>query len=129
MRTGLICLLLLAVSIPVSIVLAGDRDVAELFVKKGQKAWRGKRYEEAADYYRRALDEHTPFPEAAFELGRCLEKLGRTEEAIQAYLTCQDHLREIEKPTSVRYAWANSPTATLFNRDGLPASPFRTDDW
>jgi hypothetical protein len=30
---------------------------------------------------------------------------------------------------SVRYAWANSPQCNLFNKDGLPASPFRTDDW
>ena len=31
---------------------------------------------------------------------------------------------------SVRYAWADSPLdANLFNADGLPASPFRTDNW
>ena len=35
----------------------------------------------------------------------------------------------VEKPLAVRYAWANSPVATLFNGKGLPASPFRTDDW
>jgi sialate O-acetylesterase len=35
----------------------------------------------------------------------------------------------IEKPAAARYAWANSPTATLFNKEGLPASPFRTDEW
>jgi sialate O-acetylesterase len=35
----------------------------------------------------------------------------------------------IVKPAAVRYAWANSPTATLFNKEGLPASPFRTDEW
>lgn len=34
------------------------------------------------------------------------------------------------KPISVRYAWADAPEdANLFNMDGLPASPFRTDDW
>lgn len=34
------------------------------------------------------------------------------------------------KPISVRYAWADAPEdANLFNIDGLPASPFRTDDW
>ncbi|MBA3698514.1 MAG: beta galactosidase jelly roll domain-containing protein [Planctomycetes bacterium] len=33
----------------------------------------------------------------------------------------------IEQPTAVRYGWANNPPATLFNKDGLPASPFRTD--
>jgi sialate O-acetylesterase len=28
---------------------------------------------------------------------------------------------------AVRYAWANVPEGNLFNRAGLPASPFRTD--
>lgn len=32
-------------------------------------------------------------------------------------------------PVAVRYAWANTPQANLYNRDGLPAAPFRTDDW
>ena len=31
----------------------------------------------------------------------------------------------VTEPVSVRYAWANAPVATLFNKDGLPASPFR----
>jgi sialate O-acetylesterase len=35
----------------------------------------------------------------------------------------------IAKPVSARYAWADDPVANLFNREGLPASPFRTDDW
>ena len=29
----------------------------------------------------------------------------------------------------VRYAWADNPECNLFNADGLPAVPFRTDDW
>ena len=32
----------------------------------------------------------------------------------------------IDAPVHVRYAWANDPPCTLFNREGLPASPFRT---
>ncbi len=32
-------------------------------------------------------------------------------------------------PVAVRYAWADNPEATLRNGEGLPASPFRTDDW
>jgi sialate O-acetylesterase len=37
---------------------------------------------------------------------------------------------KISKPVSVRYAWANAPVdANLFNQEGLPASPFRTDSW
>jgi sialate O-acetylesterase len=34
---------------------------------------------------------------------------------------------QIAHPESARYAWENVPTATLYNRAGLPASPFQTD--
>jgi sialate O-acetylesterase len=34
---------------------------------------------------------------------------------------------EVARPTVVRYGWADYPTGNLFNRDGLPATPFRTD--
>jgi sialate O-acetylesterase len=35
---------------------------------------------------------------------------------------------KVAKPVSVRYAWAGNHTwANLFNKDGLPAIPFRTD--
>lgn len=37
---------------------------------------------------------------------------------------------EIKNPVAVRYAWANNPEgANLYNKEGFPASPFRTDDW
>ncbi len=37
---------------------------------------------------------------------------------------------EIAKPVAVRYAWGNNPDdANLYNNEGLPASPFRTDKW
>ena len=32
-------------------------------------------------------------------------------------------------PVGVRYAWANNPVCNLSNGAGLPAGPFRTDDW
>jgi sialate O-acetylesterase len=36
--------------------------------------------------------------------------------------------RKIRQPVAVRYAWADNPEgANLFNREGLPAAPFRTD--
>lgn len=35
----------------------------------------------------------------------------------------------IEKPVAVRYAWAGNPVCNLYNKEGLPASPFRTDQW
>jgi sialate O-acetylesterase len=36
---------------------------------------------------------------------------------------------QVQAPVAVRYAWADSPPCNLFNKEGLPASPFRTDDW
>ncbi|MGL6161158.1 sialate O-acetylesterase [Microbulbifer sp.] len=37
---------------------------------------------------------------------------------------------EVPEPVAVRYAWADNPEgANLFNREGLPTSPFRTDNW
>jgi sialate O-acetylesterase len=36
---------------------------------------------------------------------------------------------DVPVPVAVRYAWGDSPRCNLFNEDGLPASPFRTDDW
>jgi sialate O-acetylesterase len=35
----------------------------------------------------------------------------------------------VARPLAVRYAWHDTATASLYNKDGLPASPFRTDDW
>jgi len=35
----------------------------------------------------------------------------------------------VKKPAAVRYAWADNPDCNLYNKAGLPASPFRTDDW
>jgi sialate O-acetylesterase len=36
---------------------------------------------------------------------------------------------EVDTPAAVRYAWGNSPDCNLYNEEGLPASPFRTDSW
>ncbi len=36
----------------------------------------------------------------------------------------------VKNPRAIRYAWANNPEGcNLYNADGLPASPFRTDNW
>jgi sialate O-acetylesterase len=36
----------------------------------------------------------------------------------------------IVRPVAVRYAWADNPAgANLYNVNGLPASPVRTDGW
>lgn len=35
----------------------------------------------------------------------------------------------VPEPVAVRYGWADNPDCNLLNRAGLPASPFRTDEW
>lgn len=34
---------------------------------------------------------------------------------------------KVPNPVTVRYAWADNPAANLYNKEGLPAAPFRTD--
>jgi sialate O-acetylesterase len=36
---------------------------------------------------------------------------------------------QLERPVAVRFGWANYPVVNLYDRSGLPASPFRTDDF
>jgi sialate O-acetylesterase len=35
--------------------------------------------------------------------------------------------KEVERPAEVRFGWANYPEVNLWNKNGLPATPFRTD--
>jgi sialate O-acetylesterase len=35
----------------------------------------------------------------------------------------------VPNPVALRYAWRSAPTPEIFNGAGLPAGPFRTDDW
>jgi sialate O-acetylesterase len=35
----------------------------------------------------------------------------------------------VSKPVAVRFGWANCPVVDFWNKDGLPASPFRTDEF
>jgi sialate O-acetylesterase len=36
---------------------------------------------------------------------------------------------DVPEPKAVRYAWAANPTCNLVDGTGLPAAPFRTDDF
>jgi len=36
---------------------------------------------------------------------------------------------DVAAPVAVRFGWGNCPSINLYNKEGLPASPFRTDDW
>src|SRR5262249_15980851 len=36
---------------------------------------------------------------------------------------------DVKKPVAVGFGWADYPVVNLWNKEGLPASPFRTDDF
>ncbi len=36
---------------------------------------------------------------------------------------------EVHNPVAVRYGWSKNPPVNLYNKESLPASPFRTDNW
>ena len=36
---------------------------------------------------------------------------------------------QASNPAAVRYGWADNPPCNLYNKEKLPAAPFRTDDW
>lgn len=48
-----------------------------------------------------------------------------TLDGAEVVLTCA----AVPTPVAVRYDWANNPTGNLYNQAGLPAGPFRTDQW
>jgi sialate O-acetylesterase len=35
----------------------------------------------------------------------------------------------VSDPVAARYGWADNPVVNLYSREGLPVTPFRTDDW
>jgi len=37
--------------------------------------------------------------------------------------------RLVGDPIAVRYAFGDNPAVNLYNSAGIPAAPFRTDDW
>ncbi len=44
--------------------------------------------------------------------------------------TIEVYSDEVKNPVAVRFGWANNPDGlNLYNQEGLPANPFRTDDW
>ena len=68
-------------------------------------------------------------PPAGFYIAGCDRVLHKAQATISddgcVIVSCPD----VPNPVAVRYAWADNPVCNLTNGAGLPASPFRTDDW
>ncbi|QEC51645.1 sialate O-acetylesterase [Anseongella ginsenosidimutans] len=44
--------------------------------------------------------------------------------------TVKVHAEEVTQPVALRFAWQDNPSKlNLYNAEGLPANPFRTDEW
>ena len=61
-----------------------------------------------------------------FEIAEA-DKVFRPAKAVIVRDTVEVTADGVTTPVAVRYAWENVPEGNLFNREGLPASPFRTD--
>lgn len=58
------------------------------------------------------------------------DKVFHWAEAVVKGNTIEVSSPQVSTPTAVRYAWQSNPEdANLYNKAGLPAAPFRTDDW
>lgn len=65
---------------------------------------------------------------------RGFEVAGRNQKFVPAVAVVEGKYLKVSSdsvssPVAVRYAWANDPDCNLINAEGLPASPFRTDQW
>jgi len=46
-----------------------------------------------------------------------------------AGVTVEVRSDRVSNPIALRYAWADNPRCNLYNKEGFPAAPFRTDQW
>lgn len=67
-------------------------------------------------------------PLSDFTIAGADQKFVPAEAAID-HDTIVVHSKKVAAPVAVRYAWHDSAMPNLCNKEGLPASPFRTDKW
>ena len=68
-------------------------------------------------------------PLSGFEIAGGDQFFYPAEAVINRDITVTVWSKYVPHPVSVRYAFGDCEEVTLFNIAGLPASPFRTDDW
>ena len=76
-----------------------------------------------------AIDQRPVFVDDSADITDAARKIawGRLSNAGQVCIA-PDYVL-VKQPVAVRYAWRNAPEANLYNGAGLPAAPFRSDDW
>jgi sialate O-acetylesterase len=67
-------------------------------------------------------------PLKSFEIAGADRKFEAAQAKIEGK-TVVVHSAKVAQPVAVRYAWADNPECSLYNKAGLPAVPFRSDDW
>ena len=64
-----------------------------------------------------------------FAIAAADKKFVNAEAKITGNATIEVWSAGVNDPVAVRYAWADNPVCNLQSKEGLPMTPFRTDDW
>lgn len=72
------------------------------------------------------FDVNTPI---GFTIAGSDQKFVKADAKITGKNTIEVSSDQVETPAAVRYAWADNPVCNVQSREGLPMTPFRTDDW
>ncbi|MEI8375659.1 MAG: hypothetical protein WCJ35_22790 [Planctomycetota bacterium] len=78
--------------------------------------------------HRGGLKSRDGKPLSEFEITAAEGKFAAAEAVIDGD-TVVVHAKEVESPAQVRFGWRNDANPNLVNKEGLPASPFQTNNW
>jgi sialate O-acetylesterase len=72
------------------------------------------------------FDVRTPI---GFTIAGADKKFVKADAKIIGKSTVEVSADSVSEPVAVRYAWADNPICNVQSAEGLPLTPFRTDDW
>lgn len=90
------------------------------------ESWTSEQSLMKMEEFRKMIEENKNAPQDDHAISE-EEKVNRREEVIQQ--ADASIFPKVKNPQAVRYGWSNNPNVNLYNQEGLPASPFRTDLW
>jgi sialate O-acetylesterase len=83
----------------------------------------------ALDHVGGGLRTHDVAQPRGFAIAGGDHKFVWAEAKITGPSTIEVWSEKVSDPAAVRYAWADNPVCNLYSSEGLPVTPFRTDDW